>query len=654
MQRTAGQHSLLQRALICAAVCLAASGALTQEAEYHWPLDLPRVLTSSFGEYRAGRFHMGIDLRTGPVGQPVYAADNGYISRLRCSPYGYGKAVYLQLENGDSIVYGHLDAFNDQLTEHVRAAQHARESYTVDLYLDADQFPVERGELIAYAGQTGVGVPHLHYELRDPSGAPINPRLRGITWPDTTAPVISKAAIVPAAPEATINGDLLPVVLSSQSARSNAYLTAPVTVHGPVAFAIEVVDPANGGATKLGVHTVETSAGDETIFHVVNDRIEYAHGQDGAVAYHPYLEDEGRFLVQWRWPGNDTAAYAYPGGDGRYVLNGDAAEVTITATDFWGNASTLTIPLQRETERMQPEAGGITPEGQTGEVSYDAFSDWLVVTATFDDVEPNAPTLTDVAAGEHQGMRRINDRTWRATFAPPPGTEEVALAVEHAALPFEPRRFLVATRGETARAKNLAGVEVRTQPDTAYGRLYISVDPVLPPPPGPELAALGNAFVIGDADAPLEAPVTLAFPLPEGMTPSKRQMIYRHNGRAWRPVQTRIEGNRARVQTTSLGLFQIMEDTAAPAVTFETPAAGASTGVRPQIEIALRDEGSGIAQADAWANGSWLLMAYDPENHLLEWERDVDLAVGENVIRVRVVDEAGNVTEVERTVAISS
>lgn len=648
-------HTPYQRALIFAAMSIAGAGALAQEAEYHWPLNLPRILTSSFGEYRDGRFHMGIDLRTGPVGQPVYAADNGYVSRLRCSPYGYGKAVYLQLESGDSIVYGHLDAFNHDLTEHVRAAQHARENYTVDLHFEPGRFPVTRGELLAYAGQTGVGVPHLHYELRDASGAPINPRLRGVTWPDTTAPVFSKVAIVPASPDTLVNGDLLPVLLNTETAGAQRYRTSPVTVDGPVAFAIEVVDPANGGGTKLGVHTIETRAADTTIFRVVHDRIDYAHGQDGAVAYHPYLIDQGRFLVQWRWPGNDTAAYAYPDGDGRFLLESESAEVQIVATDFWGNACALTIPMKQAGADVPVAAGEVaaSPERQTGETVYSTFGEWLLVTTRFNAPEPNPPVLLDAAAGEQWPMRRINGRTYRAAYAPPAGTDEAALAVEHAALAFEPRRFLVATRGERPLAKTLGGVDVSTAPDSPYGQLFIAVDRVEPPAPGAELVPFGNAYVVGDNYAPIEASVGIALPIPDDVVPSQRHSVYRHNGRAWRPVNTRIENGRAHVQTTTLGLFQLFEDTAAPAVALKTPAANATTIMRPEIKISIRDEGSGIAEANAWANGRWLLMAYDPEENALEWERDTDLETGDNVIEVRVVDVAGNVSELARRIRVS-
>ena len=63
--------------------------------EYQWPLAAPKALTSTFGEYRPGRFHAGLDIKTwGKEGYPILAVDDGYVWRVRTSPWGYGRAIY--------------------------------------------------------------------------------------------------------------------------------------------------------------------------------------------------------------------------------------------------------------------------------------------------------------------------------------------------------------------------------------------------------------------------------------------------------------------------------------------------------------------------------------------------------------------------------
>ena len=69
----------------------------TTDIELRWPLDLPtRYLTSNFMEYRSGRFHAGLDLKTrSRPGFAARAVEDGSIVRVRSTPFAYGRAVYL-------------------------------------------------------------------------------------------------------------------------------------------------------------------------------------------------------------------------------------------------------------------------------------------------------------------------------------------------------------------------------------------------------------------------------------------------------------------------------------------------------------------------------------------------------------------------------
>ena len=67
--------------------------------KYLWPTDASKHLTSAFGEYRARRFHTGIDVKTwGKTGYKIFAVRSGYILRVSVSPGGYGKVVYLKFD----------------------------------------------------------------------------------------------------------------------------------------------------------------------------------------------------------------------------------------------------------------------------------------------------------------------------------------------------------------------------------------------------------------------------------------------------------------------------------------------------------------------------------------------------------------------------
>ena len=60
------------------------------------PLDIPIKLSGTFGELRSNHFHSGIDIKTGEIeGLKVFSIADGYISRIKVQPGGYGKALYI-------------------------------------------------------------------------------------------------------------------------------------------------------------------------------------------------------------------------------------------------------------------------------------------------------------------------------------------------------------------------------------------------------------------------------------------------------------------------------------------------------------------------------------------------------------------------------
>ncbi|MGY1771565.1 peptidoglycan DD-metalloendopeptidase family protein [Blastococcus sp. SYSU D00813] len=97
-------------------------------------------LTSGFGA-RWGTMHAGIDLAA-PMYTPEYAAMDGVV--LEAGPAsGYGNAVYIQHENGDVTVYGHMEEILVVPGQVVRA-----------------------GDTIALLGNRGQSTgPHLHFEV---------------------------------------------------------------------------------------------------------------------------------------------------------------------------------------------------------------------------------------------------------------------------------------------------------------------------------------------------------------------------------------------------------------------------------------------------------------------------------------------------------
>jgi hypothetical protein len=621
-----------------------------EEGAFRWPLDLAPQLTSSFAEYRPGRLHAGIDLRTNGIGRDVFAASDGYVSRVVCSPGGYGKAIYLALEGGYTAVYAHLDDYYPELATYVRAAQHRAKDYSVNLYPKRDQFRVARGQFIAKSGQTGIGAPHLHYELRDGSQQPINPRALGITWPDTTRPQLHQLAVLPRGPGDRIEGDYKPRVVKVPYQGGGRYTANPIHVDGAVGFGLELVDPGAGGY-RLGVHRLRLLQDDTEVFRVQHDLISYESNHHGSVIYHPLLEEKGRFLLLYRWPGNDSKSYQHGPDAGWVEVDKDDAEVTIEVTDFQGNTSVLTIPLVG----AAPDDIPVPPKGDmgTGSIDVDCVGTHMLVTARFTGPETKTPTcfLEHESGVTEVSFIRVGTRTFRATVAPTtPGLYQ--LRVAHPRMTEEETAFHVFAAGETAPQVTLDDLELRVQPNSAFGKLFARVQKA-PSPTSAPLETLGAAYEIWPTEVPIDDHVEIRFPVPEGIENPRRVHVYRQRTNGWEVYSTTWTDHRLIISTRSFGKFVIMEDTKAPVIREVLPGNGkAFTTRRPQIRATVTDVGSGIDRIEVLCGEQWLLTGYDPERKQIDWAQDEDLPSGRQEIVITVTDNAGNATTVTRSVTI--
>ncbi len=162
--------SSFSRLIVAGLIVMASSNGIAGQGSsgtsYLFPTDASHQINSGFGDYRSSHFHGGIDISTnGKIGYPVYAAKSGYVYRVSVSPFGYGKMIILRHDDSTYTLYGHLSAFAGEIKERVEEAQRSEGKYNVDLTPGPGGIRVERGEIIARTGATGVGGPHLHFEV---------------------------------------------------------------------------------------------------------------------------------------------------------------------------------------------------------------------------------------------------------------------------------------------------------------------------------------------------------------------------------------------------------------------------------------------------------------------------------------------------------
>lgn len=257
-------HPFCKRSLLPALILFICGtvGAQTRnypQGFFRNPLGIPILLAGNFGECRPGHFHSGIDIKTAGVeNKAVFAAADGYISRVKMEAGGFGHALYLTHPNGYTTLYAHLNDYNPALQQYVRSKQYAAQTWSIDLTLNPDQFPVKAGDQIAWSGNTGGSTaPHLHFEIRDSKTEhPLNPQLFGFQVSDSKAPVPLKLAIYNRSRSIYLDK---PQLLPLKKTGSNTYRPVPDTlsVSSLAGLGLEVNDFMDGSENTLAFYTAE-------------------------------------------------------------------------------------------------------------------------------------------------------------------------------------------------------------------------------------------------------------------------------------------------------------------------------------------------------------------------------------------------------------
>ena len=248
--------------------------------DLRFPLDIKATVSGSFGELRSNHFHAGIDFTTNQtVGLPVYAIDEGFVSRIFVSPLGFGKAVYIDHPNGYTSVYGHLDAFAPEMETIVTNLQYSKESFNIDQYFKAGEIPVKKGEKIGNSGNSGSsGGPHLHFEVRKTEGQkPVNAHLLNLLIKDDVPPHIEAICIYPLDDDGKVNGKNEPLYLSAVMSNGQFRLkdNPTVTASGNIGIGVETIDYYTGAWRKCGVNSISLKADDVEVFRSQLDILDY-------------------------------------------------------------------------------------------------------------------------------------------------------------------------------------------------------------------------------------------------------------------------------------------------------------------------------------------------------------------------------------------
>ena len=312
---------------------------------FQWPIKHPVRVSGTFGELRPNHFHAGIDLKAsnGAVGDPLYAAGPGHISRIKIQSGGYGQALYIDHPNGYTTVYAHMLAFTPEVEAYVKEQQYQRQSFEVDLYLEKGLFSFEKGAYIGKLGTSGRSFgPHLHFEIRHTqSEKPLNPLLFGLKMVDKRQPSLRQLKVYELDEENRFSASkvhsLYPNGRSYRIGRDTLIVNS-----NKVGLAMKAYDLHDYVNNLNGIYALEMYVDDTLHFQFDFEGFSFDETRyiNCHMDYRDRLRKKSYFNRCFKMPGNQLKIYDGALGEGWIDLEANVArKIRFEVTDVPGNVA---------------------------------------------------------------------------------------------------------------------------------------------------------------------------------------------------------------------------------------------------------------------------------------------------------------------------
>lgn len=216
-------------------------------------------------------------------------------------------------------------------------------------------FPVSKGDVIAYTGNTGIGAAHLHFEVRDSMSNPINPFLLpqiASALNDEVPPEFHMVAFTPLDRSSKVLGRTRTWTADARRSEVGSYtLSQPVKLSGSIGISVRATDQADQLKYRTGCYRFELSIDGQILFSSAKKYILESEDHLVSAYYDKNLlrTKKGRFEKLYIESGNRLSFYnRLPEGSGAIETSDYQPGEHILKIATWdpsGNESTLTTIL---------------------------------------------------------------------------------------------------------------------------------------------------------------------------------------------------------------------------------------------------------------------------------------------------------------------
>lgn len=607
------------------------TGAFKQDNTYQFPVrpGQQNYLAGTMGELRGAHFHGGIDIKTGGVtGRKVYAAADGYVSRIKIEGYGYGNALYIAHPSlGTTTVYGHLKKFVPQLAEYTRKAQYRQQRFSIDLYPDKQKFPVKKGDLIAYSGNSGGSSgPHLHFEIRDQYQRPLNPLDYGFDEiQDHRRPTVQKIALKTMDSHSRINHQF-GFFEFTPSHLGNVYsISKPIEIHGKTGILLMGYDRLDGVPNRNGIPHIKVKVDDRQVMAIDIDAIPFSKTRQ-VLCFEDYAvksAENKTFQKLYIDDGNDLSIYKTDEQKGIISIEDTLPhKVEITLSDAHANITTIHFELK-----------GCTPSVTAIEKdrSFQPFRNKIVDnTLVFMGKKADKNGYFAHVFANHKKYELttsyyVNDYAvylWDLHKGPP---DSIKLCEK---MIYPGIEMTVPSEAEFTYFKN--EFDLHFSAKTLFDTLYLKTDYM------DELSDNKEYFEISEDVYPLKKSLDVVlkpkrrYPLKE-----KTSAYYTTDLKNFSFVGGKWHQDVFKFTTRVLGKFTLLPDTIAPKIKVVEQN-------HSRFRAFITDDLSGIGSFELTVNGQWVLLNYDPKRNYIWSEKENPHQIFNGSLKLKVRDNVNN------------
>lgn len=556
-------------------------------------------LSGCFGDIRINHFHAGLDIRTGGVeGKNVYAAADGYVSRIKVMNGGYGNSVYLTHPNGLTTVYAHLKVLNDTLQHFLVSKQYEQKTWEIDIFLDSTLFKFKQREILALSGNTGGSAgPHLHFEIRDQQENILDPSQFGFSdLTDNIKPIIESISLKCMSADATINGNFgifnFPVIKGKDGLYT---ITEKIEAKGEIGLEILTYDKANNSPFRQGVNQINLNVNQKNVYNFRLDKMSFSNRLDMNVHvnYEKLIKKGQKIHKCYIEDGNTFDFYKTNSRKGKFSIENETNLVEIRVNDSFANASVLKFNIIKDTLTIR-KTSFYTKGFDIKSRLQDQF-----LKIEINDPENKVNNLICTNGKTENVVSLSNDSLFTKTFIFDLNktlAETIFINKDMLSLPFN-----VALSPEKSFI-NLPGLEADFK-DALFRPYFV------------HFSVTENILNLHEDVIPLKNPATIVWKKTNSIVYPNKLKVYLMGSKP-KFIGGEWSGSNITFKTKEFGTFQTLFD-------FEQPIITPKTISKDYLSFRIKDELSGIKSINCKVNQEWVLMNFEYKSGLI-WSEKLD------------------------------